>query len=118
MAYVSDERLKKDFQNIENALAKVNTLRAVTFYQNELADKLLNIKRPERQVGVIAQDLQKVLPEVVKPAPFDTYTDENGEKHNISGEYYVTVQYDKIVPLLIAAIKELTQEINKLKNSN
>ena len=56
-------------------------------------------------VGVIAQEIQSVLPQVVTAAPFDidpiTYTSK-------SGENYLTVQYDKLVPLLIQAIKELS----------
>ena len=54
-------------------------------------------------MGVSAQELQKVLPEAVKPAPFDL-----GENNkSISGENYLTVQYEKIVPLLVESIKEL-----------
>jgi hypothetical protein len=66
----------------------------------------------ERRVGVIAQDVQGVMPEIVKPAPFDL--DEHGE--SISGENYLTVQYERITPLLIQCIKELKAEIEILKN--
>ena len=52
------------------------------------------------------------MPEVVKAAPFDL--DENGNSK--SGENYKTIQYEKLVPLLIEAIKELSNEINNLKN--
>ena len=54
------------------------------------------------QVGVSAQEVQAVLPEVVTQAP-------------ISGEY-LTVYYDKLVPLLIEAIKDLSDKIEKLEN--
>ena len=60
---------------------------------------------------MIAQELQKILPELVVPAPFDTDADGN----SISGENYVTVHYDKIVALLIEAIKELKKEIDEIK---
>jgi hypothetical protein len=63
-------------------------------------------------VGVIAQEIEIVLPEAVKPAPFDI--DENNI--SLSGEDYKTVQYEKIVPLLIEAIKELKREIDDLKS--
>ena len=64
------------------------------------------------QVGVIAQQVKEVLPEAIKPAPFDI--DENG--NSISGENYLTVQYEKLVPLLIEAIKELREEVRELRS--
>jgi hypothetical protein len=65
----------------------------------------------QKEIGFIAQEIQAVLPEAVKPAPFDY----NGGLSK-SGENYLTVQYEKIVPLLIEAIKELKAEIDILKN--
>jgi len=62
-------------------------------------------------VGVSAQTVEKVMPEVVALAPFDN----NGSGVSISGEDYKTVQYEKLVPLLIEAIKELKAEIEELK---
>ena len=55
----------------------------------------------KREVGVSAQTVQAVLPEVVAPAP-------------VSDEY-LTVHYDRLVPLLIQAIKDLRAEVNQLK---
>ena len=67
-------------------------------------------------VGVIAQDVEKVLPEVVKSAPFDTMLFE-GKEYSQSGNNYKTVQYEKIVPLLIEAIKQLKNELDELKGN-
>jgi len=109
-AYYSDRRLKKDVREITSALDKLSKIRGVYYTQNELAETF-GYHNYEPQVGVIAQELQTVLPEAVKLAPFDT----NAEQGSISGENYLTVQYHKIVPLLIQAIKEQQEEINDLR---
>ena len=55
------------------------------------------------------------MPQVVKPAPFDTATDANGKIFSITGENYKTVQYEKLIPLLIEAIKEQQAQIEELR---
>ena len=99
-AYYSDERLKNKLGNIENALDKVSSLNGFYYEANETAQKLGYI--PKREVGVSAQEVQSILPEVVAPAPID--------------QEYLTVRYERLVPLLIEAIKELKLEIEVLKN--
>jgi hypothetical protein len=113
-SYYSDERLKEDIVQIQNALEKVMSLRGVTYKPNSIAESLGYKKQNE--VGVIAQDVEKVLPEAVKPAPFDIMLFENTEISR-SGQNYKTVQYEKIVPLLIEAIKELNKQIIDLKGT-
>jgi hypothetical protein len=118
-AYYSDGRLKENLQVIPNALEKVSKLTGYTYNTNTLGKQLLNNENDnDIKVGIIAQDLQEVLPQAVKFAPFDR----DAEGNSKSGENYLTVQYEKIVPLLIQAIKEqqtqihsLTLEIEKLK---
>ena len=66
--------------------------------------------RRERQIGVFAQDVQSVIPEAVKPAPFDQV-----DGKSKSGDNYLTVQYDKIVPLLIECIKKQELTIENLQ---
>ena len=110
VAYYSDKRLKSNIKLIENALEKVCKISGISYTQSKLAEDF-GYNNYEQQVGVIAQEIQEVLPEAVKPAPFDM--DENGNSK--SGENYITVQYEKIVPLLIEAIKELKNEIDLLK---
>lgn len=109
-SFYSDRRLKTNFKQIENALDKVNRLQGILYTQNELAETF-GYNDYSQQVGVFAQDVQIVQPEAVKPAPFDISADGS----SISGEHYLTVQYDKLVPLLIEAIKELTEQVNILK---
>ena len=109
-AYYSDMRLKTVTGSISNALYKVNQLSGFIYQPNELAAKF-GYKKTDSKAGLSAQDVKKVLPEAVSLAAFDI--DENGNSK--SGENYLTVHYDKLVPLLIEAIKELTAEVEVLK---
>jgi hypothetical protein len=117
----SDIRLKDNIVNIPNALNKILSLNGFIFNWNELASSLGPYSTDIKQVGVSAQEIQLVLPEAVFLAPFDVDSfDDNKSK---SGETYLTVQYDKIIPLLIEGIKEqqaliieLTQKVNALEN--
>ena len=109
-AYYSDRRLKTVKHTINNALAKVDKLSGVIYTQNTLAETF-GYNDYNDQVGVIAQEVQAVLPEAVKIAPFDMAEDGSSK----SGENYLTVQYEKIVPLLIEAIKELNQTVVSLQ---
>jgi hypothetical protein len=94
--YTSDQRLKTNLQRIDNALDKVDQLEGITFNWNELAvGKNMSV----REAGLLAQQVHSVLPEAVT-----TRTDG-----------YMAVQYEKIIPLLTEAIKELKAEINQLK---
>ena len=77
---------------------------------NELAETF-GYNDYSQQVGVIAQEIQEVLPEAVAFAPFDRDENDNSK----SGENYLTVRYEKIVPLLIEAIKELVNKVNELE---
>jgi hypothetical protein len=81
----------------------------VYYNQNELAKKF-GYNNDERQIGLIAQEINEVLPEVVKIAPFDS----NKYGHSISGENYLTVMYQKVVPLLIEALKEQKEQIDRI----
>lgn len=109
VAFYSDGRLKENVKLIEDPINKVLALNGVTYTSNSLAESFGYEKKAD--IGVIAQDVKKVVPEAVRLAPFDI--DENGESK--SGENYLTVQYEKLVPLLIEAIKELHKEIKMLK---
>jgi len=86
----SDERLKDDIQTIENALSKVREMRGVTFTRDD-----------REGTGVIAQEIQKVMPQVVH---------DKGE--------YMSVAYGNLVGVLIEAIKELEKKVEKLENGS
>ena len=114
-AYYSDERLKEDFQPITNAIDKLKTLDTFTYVSNGLARSFDCYKDDtERHVGVSAQQIQKVLPEVVKLAPFDIEVKDE-KITSKSGQNYLTVQYDKLVPFIMAALKEEIQKREALE---
>jgi hypothetical protein len=92
---ISDARYKTNIQPIESALDKVNQMRGVSFDWTAV--------RSGREFGVIAQEIEKIAPEVVS------------EKELLNGDTMKTVSYTSLVPFLIESIKELTQQVNELK---
>ena len=108
-AYYSDRRLKENVKVIDNAVTKVLSLNGITYTPNELAESF-GYDRNVKLVGLFADEVEAILPEATRPAPFDQ--DENGNSK--SGENYKTIQYEKLVPLLIEAIKEQQQQIAQL----
>ena len=98
---VSDIRLKHDIQKIEGALEKVQQLNGYTFVYD---------KGDRPSAGVIAQEVEKVLPSAV--------TEDDLPFHGEDGVTYKIVQYDQLHGLLIEAIKELKVEIEELKHGS
>jgi len=98
-AFFSDDRLKDRVGNIPFAVDKVKQLNGFYYTPNETAisygyeDKLM--------VGVSAQEVFVVVPEAIAPAPIDPQ--------------FMSVKYDKLIPLLIEAIKEQQKQIDELK---
>ena len=92
--YSSDKRLKDNIVRIENPLEKVGKIGGYEFDWNDKQETYTG-----KDVGVIAQEIQEVLPELVTER-------DNG---------YLAVKYEKIVPLLIESIKELKQEVDEIK---
>lgn len=99
----SDPRLKDDVQVIEGALSIIERLRGVRFTWNGKT-KLIG-KPGERDIGVMADEVEAVLPEIVGRSIPD---DDNG------GEQWRVVAYDKLVPVLIEAVKELAVEVRTM----
>jgi hypothetical protein len=104
--YSSDRTLKENIKPISNSLEKLNKLNGVSF---DWVDEYIAERGGEdgyfvrkSDIGVIAQEVEEVLPEAVA-------TREDGIK---------AVKYERIIPLLIEAIKELQQQVNDLKNGN
>jgi hypothetical protein len=94
----SDERLKENIQPIQNALSKVENISGNEYNWKEEFENIHGFKGND--VGVIAQEIQKILPEAVIER-------DNG---------YLGVNYEKIIPLLIQSIKELSLKVKELEN--
>jgi hypothetical protein len=90
-AFTSDNRLKERTGTLTGALDRICALEGFTYRHNDLA-RSHGFTDDRQYVGLSAQDLQRVLPEAVFPAPFNAD--------------YLTVQYERIVPLLVEALKE------------
>jgi hypothetical protein len=114
-AYYSDERLKTKINTITDAIEKIKSLEGFVYVENDLA-RSLGYTNEKEQAGVSAQQIQAVLPQAVSLAPFDMQgVADTGEVISKTGENYLTVKYDRIVPLLIEGIKEQQLQIEKLK---
>lgn len=106
----SDERLKDEVGVIENALDKVDQLTGIIYTQSKLAEQF-GYNDYKLQVGLRAGDVKRVQPEATSLAPFDI--DAGG--NSITGDNYLTVYYERLIPLLVEAIKELRQEVKEIK---
>ncbi len=102
----SDERMKDNIFIIKDPLEKINALRGVTFEWNDKGPKWTKSEewKRARDVGVIAQEVKKVLPEAVK------------ERKSEEGQEWLAVDYKRLVPLLIEGIKEQQKQIDNLKD--
>jgi len=90
----SDIRLKTDIHKVENALLKITALNGYNYKRKNIADK------NKREIGVIAQEVKEVLPDVVS--------------ENDDG--LMSVNYTALIPVLIEAIKEQQEHIAKLES--
>jgi hypothetical protein len=116
-AYYSDERLKTKIANIGDPLKIIDKLNGFYYKPNELAHSF-GITNNKQDIGLSAQEVQKVLPELVNIAPFDLEKDKDGNKVSKSGENYLTLSYDRLAPVFVEAIKELNQKNISLTKEN
>jgi len=106
----SDIRLKEFIEPLNNSLQIIEQLSGFKYKPNDIAKKFGFDEKID--IGLNAQEVQKIIPEIVSIAPFDI--DKDGD--NIiskSGENYLSLRYERIIPYLIEAIKELNK--NQLK---
>lgn len=108
VAFYSDMRLKTKLEDITNARAIVRRLNGFKYVENDLAREH-GYNNTRVQIGLSAQQVKEVLPELVDLAPFDSEPvplTEGGGWRSKSGEEYMTVNYQRMVPVLVEAIKE------------
>jgi GH24 family phage-related lysozyme (muramidase) len=91
-AYASDIQLKENILEIDSALDKISQLRGVSYDWKDECESLGFQPYQKHEHGLIAQEVQKIIPDAVRPAPFD--------------EKYLTVKYERVIPLLVEAVKE------------
>jgi len=110
----SDIRLKKDIVKIENALEKVKKLSGYTYslinepYASANPDNTESTDTARRYTGLIAQEVEEVLPEVILQ-----YTPENIE--NTENSKYLSIAYGNMMGIIVEAIKELSTQISEIK---
>jgi hypothetical protein len=103
----SDKRFKENVKEIDNALEKVKKLRGVYFNWNKFYRETLKVdETKDTEIGIIAQEVKKVIPEVV--TTFEREVDGKKEK-------YYSVEYARLSALLINAIKELSLKVENLE---
>ena len=95
----SDKRFKTDIRDITTGLNTVMKLNPVMYSYNSLA-KGLNATLPDFDYGLIAQDVKDVMPDIV---------------HSMFNGEYLGIDYIKLIPILISAIKEQQSQISELK---
>jgi len=101
----SDIRLKEEIEPLHGCLAKLIGLNGVSFRWKDLPDV---VGHPgEKDFGIIAQEVEKVFPEVIHESAHESP----------DGDKYKTVAYDKLVPVLIEAVKELSVRLTDLENN-
>jgi len=123
----SDSKLKKNIKPVENGLDIINRLQPKYYeFRNDGVYAKMNLPIGSHY-GLIAQDVEKVLPGIVKETHFEVVNNDsnNGEEKIIKEEGidFKAVNYTELIPVLIKAaqelnekVNELTQEINRLKN--
>ena len=105
-------RLKQNFEPVKSPIEKIQSITGYTFDWNiELSKEVGFTPANTHEHGVKAQEIEKIIPDAVSIAPFDHDKDGNSK----SGQNYLSVKYDRLVPLLIEAIKELDNRVKKLE---
>ena len=102
IAFASDKRLKENIVEISNPLDKIQQVRGVYFDWNQKSkEEGFKAAREKNEIGMIAQEVEKIIPQAIEPAPFN--------------KEYKTIKYDRLIPLLVECIKDQQKQIDELK---
>jgi hypothetical protein len=116
-AYYSDERLKTITEYVSDVLPTLSKIRVFRYNCNDLAASY-GYDKNKKEIGLSAQEIQKYYPEVVSIAPFDAkYDEETKELISKSGEKYLTLDYERLVPILLQGIKDLNNIVEKMQEN-
>lgn len=114
---MDDIRLKTDIRAISDALQRLAALEGCEYRHAPEAARFGFSDGDDVHVGLHAQDVACVVPDGVAPAPFDIDR-RRGAGESISGKHYLVVRYDKIVPLLVEAVKALATRVEILEQKS
>ena len=113
--YYSDERLKTITETLNDVLPTLEKINVFKYNCNDLAESF-GYNKNKVEIGLSAQQIKNYYPELVDLAPFDSiYDNETGGKISKSGENYLTLNYERLIPVLLQAIKELNINNKKLE---
>ena len=116
-AYYSDERLKTITEYVSDVLPILSKINVFRYNCNDLAASY-GYDKNKKEIGLSAQEIQKYYPEVVSIAPFDAkYDEETKELISKSGEKYLTLDYERLVPILLQGIKDLNNIVEKMQEN-
>ena len=114
-ASYSDERLKSITEQIKDVLPTLNKINGFRYICNDIGSKY-GYDENKKELGLSAQEIQKYYPELVTLAPFDSaYDSETNKIISKSGENYLTLKYERLVPVLLQGIKELNMHVENIR---
>ena len=114
-ASYSDERLKSITEQIKDVLPTLNKINGFRYICNDIGSKY-GYDENKKELGLSAQEIQKYYPELVTLAPFDSaYDSETNKIISKSGENYLTLKYERLVPVLLQGIKELYAHVENIR---
>jgi hypothetical protein len=114
----SDERLKRDIKPMNYGLKEIMKLKPISYKwkSNKIGKTVIPADKEEKKLGFSAQDLLKVLPEVVKTHDWKKLN-ENSDEYTYVENQNIGVVYTDIIPVLVNAVQQQQEQIEALKSN-